>query len=62
LAIASLNYAAQEAVAQLRASEEMGFKVVMPRIIKAAEIKYIRILPQTPGWRYFPDTKGKAFL
>lgn len=50
---------AAEAVAQLRASEAMGFEVIIPRSIRATEIKYLRTLPQTLGWRYFPEAKGK---
>jgi hypothetical protein len=37
----------------------LGFEVIIPRSIKASEIKYLRILPQTLGWRYFPEAKGK---
>jgi hypothetical protein len=50
---------AAEAVCQLRTSQAMGFEVVIPRTIKASEIRYTRVLPQTLGWRYFPDAKGK---
>jgi hypothetical protein len=50
---------AAEAVAQLRRSEGMGFEVIIPRSIKVSEIKYLRTLPQTIGWRYFPEAKGK---
>jgi hypothetical protein len=50
---------AAQAVAELRANETMGFEVLIPRSIKATDIKYIRTLPQTLGWRYFPEAKGK---
>ena len=50
---------ASVAAAMLRESEAVGFEVIIPRSIKAAELKYIRAIPQVLGWRYYPEAKGK---
>jgi hypothetical protein len=50
---------AATAAAMLRESGAMGFEVVIPRSITAAEVRYVRALPQVLGWRYFPEAKGR---
>lgn len=50
---------AAHAVAVLHQTQALGFEVLIPRTIKPSEIKTIRALPQTLGWRYFPEAKGK---
>lgn len=50
---------AAHAVAVLRNTQALGFETLIPRSIKPSEIKIIRALPQTLGWRYFPEAKGK---
>lgn len=50
---------AANAVAILRQTQALGFEVLIPKNIKPSEIKSIRPLPQTLGWRYFPEAKGK---
>ncbi|MCP3400592.1 hypothetical protein [Bradyrhizobium sp. CCGB20] len=37
----------------------MGFETVIPRSIGSAEIVAIRALPQTVGWRFYPEAKGQ---
>jgi hypothetical protein len=36
----------------------LGFETVVPRGIAPSEIRRIRQLPQTVGWRYFPSAHG----
>lgn len=53
---------AAETVAMLRRNNILGFEVIIPRSIQATEIKIIRHLPQTIGWRYYPEAKGKQIF
>lgn len=41
------------------ADDLMGWEVIIPRRIEAAEIHRIRHLPQVTGWRYSPGSNGK---
>lgn len=49
---------AAEAAAWLRRDQLLGFEVIIPRAIAAADITAIRALPQTLGWRYYPGAHG----
>lgn len=53
---------ATAAMAHARLSETnaLGFEAVIPRNIDAREIRAIRHLPQTLGWRYFPGAHEKG--
>jgi len=48
---------AAEAAARLRKDRVLGFEVIIPRGIAAAEITAIRAVPSV-GWRFRPDAKG----
>ena len=50
---------ADEAVGKLMTSAELGFEVVVPRRIRAAEIVRVAAVPQLVGWRVFPEAKGR---
>lgn len=50
---------AAEALAWLRRMDTAtGFEALIPRSIEAEEIRAIHHLPQTLGWRYFPEAHG----
>ena len=49
---------AAQAAARLRVERALGYEVVIPRAIRAAEIRAVRVLPAV-GWRFFPQAKGK---
>ncbi|MEC4892990.1 MAG: hypothetical protein SAL07_06290 [Oscillatoria sp. PMC 1051.18] len=36
-----------------------GYEVIIPRKIRAREIRKARYLPQIVGWRYFPNAHGR---
>lgn len=39
-------------------NDPLGYELIIDRKILPGEIKKIRRLPQTTGWRYKPDAKG----
>ena len=47
---------AAEATAYLAREQSLGYEVNIPRSILASEIQAIRSLPQTLGWRHFPES------
>jgi hypothetical protein len=49
---------AAEAIAHLKKHSGDGFEVFIPRRIAAKEIFRVKALPQTVGWRFFPEAKG----
>lgn len=49
---------AAEAVGHMQNHPADGFEVFIPRRIMAKEIFRIKALPQTVGWRFFPEAKG----
>lgn len=50
---------AAEALAQLLCTHmTTGFEVLIPRAIESGEVRAVRRLPQTLGWRYFPASHG----
>jgi catechol 2,3-dioxygenase-like lactoylglutathione lyase family enzyme len=50
---------AAQALAQLLCTDAApGFEVLIPRMIEPREIRVVRRLPQTVGWRYFPEVHG----
>jgi hypothetical protein len=51
---------ADEAAAFLFKSELLGYEVIVPRSIRAAEIVRSRHLPQVLGWRYYPNSNNTA--
>lgn len=52
---------AAEAVARLAAMPDpRGWEVFVPRAVTAREVRRIRSTPQVAGWRYFPDSHGRA--
>jgi hypothetical protein len=53
---------AAEATAELAKEEMLGFEVIIPRSILASEIQGIRSLPQTLGWRHFPEAHRKGIF
>lgn len=52
--------AAQAVGVFMVADDALGWEIVIPRRIDAAEIHRIRSLPQVLGWRYWPGANGKA--
>lgn len=57
---AHCEMSAAEAVSVfMSAKNREGWEVLIPRRILAKEIHRIKLLPQTVGWRYFPDAKRK---
>ncbi|MNW23477.1 hypothetical protein D3C74_01800 [compost metagenome] len=51
---------AAAAAGQFRQAEDrMGFQVIIPRSIAAAEIITVRSVSQVTGWRYSPSSKGR---
>lgn len=53
---------AAQAAAWLHRSRMLGFETVIPRSIEARAIHAIRRLPQTLGWRYFPDAHERGIF
>jgi hypothetical protein len=53
---------AAEAAGFLAREQILGYEVVIPRSILASEIQAIRALPQTLGWRHFPDAHRKGIF
>lgn len=53
---------AAQAAAQLSRDALLGFEVIVPRSIAPAEIRAIRSLPQTLGWRYFPGAHERGIF
>lgn len=52
---------ASEAVGLLRGMQDVrGWEVFVPRRVDAAEIRSMRPVPRNTGWRYFPDSHGRA--
>lgn len=43
----------------LASDENLGFEVMIQRRIEPKEIHRIKRLPQTLGWKYFPEAHGK---
>ncbi|MER5358051.1 HEAT repeat domain-containing protein [Streptomyces sp. NPDC002785] len=37
-----------------------GWEVFVPRTVTKREVHRIRAVPQVSGWRYFPDSNGRA--
>ncbi|EMY79792.1 hypothetical protein LEP1GSC060_1422 [Leptospira weilii serovar Ranarum str. ICFT] len=49
-----------ESIQTLRTIEDpFGFQVILPRKVTKKEIVKIKGLPQTIGWRYFPEARTK---
>jgi hypothetical protein len=54
------SMSAAEAIAEFMGAENReGWEVIIPRRISAKEIHRVKLLPQTVGWKYFPEAKGK---
>mgnify|MGYP001620145863 CR=1 FL=1 len=53
---------AAEAAAILARDETLGFETIIPRSIGANEIRAVRPLPQTLGWRYYPDAQKRGLF
>ncbi len=43
----------------LSTENKLGFQIVLPRKVTKKEILKIKNLPQTIGWRYFPEAHSK---
>ncbi len=57
---APVQVSAAEAVGiMLHATNTLGYQIYIPRKITAKEINRLVHLPQTVGWRYFPDAHGQ---
>ena len=51
---------AAEAIAEFMVAENReGWEVIIPRRVAAREIHRVKLLPQTVGWKYFPEAKGR---
>ena len=53
---------ASEAATRFHSEQKLGFETVVPRSIAAGEIHAVRSLPQTLGWRYFPDAHTRGIF
>jgi hypothetical protein len=52
---------AAEAVGYIRGrSDPRGYEIMLPRRVNPNDIVRVRVLPKAIGWRYYPETKGKA--
>jgi hypothetical protein len=40
--------------------DPLGFELFTDRKLRAAEVQKVRALPQTLGWRYYPNAHGKT--
>jgi hypothetical protein len=54
-----IQITAAEAAARLREERLLGYAVIIPKSISAAQITSTRILPSV-GWRFFPKAKGNS--
>jgi hypothetical protein len=50
---------AAQAAALVTGEATPGFEVLLARAILPSEIHRIRALPQTIGWRYYPESHGR---
>lgn len=57
-----LPLTAAEATAFLAREEPLGYEVIIPRSVLASEIQGIRAIPQTLGWRHFPESHVKGIF
>ena len=57
-----LQVTAAEAAGFLAKEQVLGYEVIIPRSILASEIQAVRALPQTLGWRHFPDAHRKGIF
>ena len=56
-----LQASAAEAIGLIMHNDSpLGYQVLIPRRIEADEIMRVRQLPQTLGWRYYPESHGKT--
>lgn len=53
---------AAQASARLAREGLLGFEVIIPRSIAAAEIHAVRPMPQTLGWRHFPGAHERGIF
>ena len=53
---------AAQAGAHLTKEQSLGYEVIIPRSIQASEVHAIRSLPQTLGWRHFPESHAKGIF
>jgi len=51
--------AAEAGALIMRAEDPIGYEVVLPRGVAAAEIAGTRAVPQVVGWRYWPEARGR---
>lgn len=49
---------AAAAAAELRSQRLLGYEVIVPRAVRAAEVNAVRPLPAV-GWRFHPEAKGQ---
>jgi hypothetical protein len=54
-----IEVSASEAVGIAHAHEDpLGLEVVIPRSVRAGEVKSFYVPPKAVGWRYYPAAKG----
>ena len=53
---------AAQACAELARDRTLGYEVILPRSIRASEIRDIKAIPQGLGWRYFPDAHQRGLF
>lgn len=54
------NITAGQAIKEImELKDPLGYELIIERKIEPAEIKNVKHLPQTIGWRYMPNSKGK---
>ena len=50
--------AARASALIMRADDQLGYEVLLPRGVAPAEVVGTRPVPQVVGWRYWPDARG----
>ena len=56
------SMSASQAAARLQKEQALGFEVIIPRSIRASEVRAIRSLPQGLGWRHFPGAHERGIF
>lgn len=59
---AKLAMSAAQATSRLLVEGALGFEAIIPRSIRSKEIRAVRPLPQTVGWRHFPAAHERGIF
>lgn len=53
---------AAQAADRLEREQTLGFELILERSVRASEILSVKALPQTVGWRYFPEAHEQGIF